>query len=344
MGHDISEVMVDGKLIAEAMYSNSPAWHRLGDIFDLGGSQGPDSEKAMELSHTGWEVAIQKLFLGDGSEVEGRFATVRQDTGKTLGVVGSRYTILQNKDAFAFLDSLQQDGIMRYESAFALAGGARVCLLARLPSVDIIAEGDVSLRYILFENTHDGSGAIACMPTEVRAVCANTVALAYRMGKGMVFNIRHCGDMAIKMHRAKQYLSQFDAAFDLFRDQGRILATRRFSPVDLEQYLEGLFPTPVANGKKKLRGITIRKATVASIRDRYNRRNRELPSVQGSWWALFNAVTEYVDHDSQTRGANDRAKAENRFASVTSGLKAGLKDRAFSLALDMAGVVTSAAA
>jgi len=197
----------------------------------------------------------------------------------------------------------------------------------------------------MFENTHDGSGAIACMPTEVRAVCANTVALAYRMGRGRVFNIRHCGDMAMKLKQAQQYLGQFDEQFDLFRDQGRTLATRKFSQVEIEQYLETLFPTPVADTEnKKLRAITIRKNTVAAIRDHYRRRNRQLPSIQGTWWALFNSVTEYVDHDSRTRGKSDRAKAENRFASVTSGPKAEFKNRAFSLALDMAGVEVRAAA
>jgi len=339
--HDIS--VVNG--IAEAMYANKPAWHHLGEIFELGGSQGPDSERAMELSHLGWMVKTEPIQVVGGKVIEDKYATVRQDTGTALGVVGGRYTILQNRDAFAFLDSLLQDGIMRYESAFALAGGARVVLLARLPSVDTIAEGDDSLRYIMFENTHDGSGAISCMPTEVRAVCANTVALAYRMGKGRVFNIRHCGDMDMKLRQAKQYLSQFDEQFDLFCEQGRTLATRRFSQVELEQYLETLFPTPKPDAEnKKLRAITIRKNTVESIRDHYRRRNRELPSIQGTWWALFNSVTEYVDHDSRTRGASERAKAENRFASVTSGPKAAFKDQAFSLALDMAGIAPAAAA
>jgi phage/plasmid-like protein (TIGR03299 family) len=339
--HDIS--IVNG--VAEAMYANKPAWHNLGEVFDLGGDKGPNSKQAMELSHLGWLVETEPVYLGSGLEIEGKFATVRQDTGTALGIVGGRYTILQNRDAFSFLDGLLQDDIMRYESAFALAGGARVCLLARLPSVDVVAEGDSSLRYILFQNTHDGSGAISCLPTSVRAVCANTVALAYRMGRGQVFNIRHTGDMDVKLKLAEKYLAQFDEQFDLFCEQGRTLATRRFSPVELEQYLETLFPTPVADAEnKKLRAKTIRKNTVEAIRDHYRKRNREIPSIDGTWWSLFNSVTEFVDHDSRTRGANETVKAENRFSSVMAGPKAGLKNRALTLALDMAGVEVAAAA
>lgn len=336
MSHELSIQEEDGKQIVEAMYANNPAWMRLGTIFDPGGKQAPNGDQAIVLSHLDWEVGIEGMRGGETGQDYLRYrGTYRKDTKAPLGVVGTQYHILQNREAFSFLDSLLQDDIMRYEAAFALYGGRHVCLLARMPSIDVIAEGDYHLRYTFFKNTHDGTGAISCYPTGVRHVCANTVRLGEQLAGDMIYTIRHSGDMQYKLNLAKQYLSQFDEAFDLFRDQGRVLATRKFNKVELEQYLETLFPTPEA---EKKRAVTIRQNKVEAIRGHYRNRGRQIPSTDRTWWALFNSVTEYVDHDGQQRGKNDRAKAENRFHSVTSGDKAKLKDRAFALALDMAQV------
>ena len=126
------------------------------------------------------------------------FATVRTDSGDVLGVVGKRYRIVQNRDAFGFLDSLLQDGIMKYESAGALRGGRQVFLLARMPSVDEIVPGDNSLRYVLFSTSHDGTAAIHAVPTSVRVVCANTLRIATASSVGF----RHTDDVKAKLDSA----------------------------------------------------------------------------------------------------------------------------------------------
>jgi phage/plasmid-like protein (TIGR03299 family) len=150
-----------------------------------------------------------------------------------LGVVSDRYKIVQNTDAFNFLDSLLQDGVIRYESAGALKGGRVVWALARMPSQDEIAPGDVSRRYILFSTTHDGSGSVHALPTSVRVVCANTLRIATASDCGF----RHTGDVAKKLEFARQYLSQFDEKFTLFRDKARVLAQRHYSPQQSRDFM-----------------------------------------------------------------------------------------------------------
>ena len=155
MAHQIS--MFDG--VGEAAFALRPAWHGLGRTLDYV----PDSEAMIEAAHLGWSVGARPLVTCDGRSVPGYFATVREDTGAVLGVVSDRYKVVQNRDAFDFLDSLLQDGVLRYESAGALKGGRVVWALARMPSDDEIAPGDVSRRYILFSTTHDGSGSVQRM-------------------------------------------------------------------------------------------------------------------------------------------------------------------------------------
>lgn len=332
MSADIS-VTDDG--IVEAMYANNPAWHGLGKIYDPNGREAPDSATAIEGSNMGWDTLLEPLKLAaDGKEVDGYFATVRSDNRKTLGIVSSKYNVLNNRDAFSFMDSLCMDGIIRYESAFALKGGQKVALLARMPQQsDEIAEGDVSLRYILLYNSHDGTSQLTLTPTSVRVVCANTIRIAIRQSKCSV-SIRHSGQMDDRLREAKVYLSQFDEHFTLFRDKARVLASRQMSFSQAQEYIKILFPAPaIASSATVKRNYADKLSALTRI-------NQEpannLASIKGTFWSMFNTVTQFVDHNGKYRG-NEQAKSERRFLQVVDGPMADFKNQAFELATRMAG-------
>jgi len=258
--------------------------------------------------------------------------------------VGETYVPFQNPEAFAFLDSLVMDGIMRYESAFALRGGEIISVLARLPGVDHYAEGDAGLRYILLSAGHDGNTPIDFLPTSVRVVCANTRRMALQQGKKMIYSIKHTGKMGERLSTARKYISQFDAAFTLYTEQAALLATRQASPSQVVEYLESLFPSKGENGEEKEgRGKTIRDNKVGEIRKYALNPANTLRSVEGSWWGLFNAVTMAIDHGDKFTsrgkdGDDGRAFAENKFLSLMDGGLATLKDAAFVRACEMAGL------
>lgn len=319
MAHEIS----NSRGINEAFYSLQPAWHGLGQVL----SHAPNSATAITAAHLDWQVAMEQLQTASGRLAAEHFATVRQDTGDILGIVSDRYQIVQNKDAFDFLDGLLADGIIRYESAGALRGGKVVWVLARMPSIDTIAEGDDTLRYVLFSTSHDGSQAIQAIPTSVRVVCANTLRVATAGNIG----IRHTGDVAGKLEFAKQYLSQFDEKFTLFRDNARILATRQIIGNQAKDYINTLFPEVKEAGRAQ----TIREGKLSKIRANYRNDRQNIPSIKGSWWSLVNAVTELVDHGSTFKGKG-REKAENKMLSTIDGNGADFKVKAFELALAMA--------
>lgn len=329
MAHEIS--IIGG--IAEAMYAKEPAWHGLGKVL----SDAPNSDTAIREAHLDWPVELEPVAVR-GVDVPGYWATVRQDTGATLGIVGDRYSVIQNREAFDFMDSLLQDGIMKYEAAMALRGGREVCLVARMPSVDSVAEGDNLLRYIMFSTSHDGTGSIRAVPTSVRVVCANTkrLALEKASAKNTGCSIRHTGDLTERLDIVRQYLSQFDKQFTLFRDTAGLLATKRFSREEKLAYLAELFPQPI-NKETKLpategRGHTLWLKKRQKIEEMLRSDTNSLPSMAGTWWALYNAVSEVVDHHSSYKGDN---KAENRYLSVIDGPGAAQKDGAFDLALAM---------
>ena len=345
MSHELS-VLENG--FVEAMYTNKPAWMNMGQIFDPTGNTAPDSSQAGLLSGLDrWTVSKEpcyNLFQGAYQAVPGRYNIVRSDNGRVLGQVGDTYATFQNMEAFSFLDSLVMDGVMRYESAFALRGGAIMSLLARLPGVDHYAEGDAGLRYILLSAGHDGNTPIDFLPTSVRVVCANTRRMALQEGKKLIYSIKHTGKMQERLTIAKRYISQFDKAFTLFRDQAQLLATRQVAPSMVEEYLEALFPSKGVDGEdKSKRGATIRDNKVGEIKRFALNPANVLRPIEGTWWGLFNAVTMAIDHGDKftSRGKADddgRAFEENKFMSLMDGGLATLKDRAFVVACEMAGV------
>lgn len=336
MSHEISTIeTADGRTITEAMYANRPAWHGLGQIFSTDGQDAPDSETALELAHLDWTVEKQPLYLGDGSPAPDCFATVRQDTGAVLGSVGARYSVFQNRDAFAFLDSLQQDGVIRYESAFALRGGRQVALLARMPSVDQFAAGDIGLRYILLRTSHDASCEIDLCPTSVRVVCANTVRAALSRDAKHRTTVRHSGNLDAKLRQVRTYLSIFDRQFTEYRDAARRLAETPIDPAKARDFIDLLFPIRRDDTD---RTKNAREKRVAAVRHAWNHRSNQIAGQ--TWWRMLNSLSYAVDHapEFNRRKGDTRTRAESKFLALVDGDSARLKSQALQLATQMAGL------
>lgn len=340
MAHEITE-RADGK--AEAFFALKPAWHGLGQVLD----HAPDSSTAIEQAGLDWTVEQLPAFarktiatpegevIRDIEAPETRF-NVRSDNGYILGPVGDGYKIVQNSEAFGFMDGLLQDGVIKYESAGSLKNGRIVWILARMPSVDTIAPGDDVFRYVLLTLAHDGTGAIRGLPTATRVVCWNTLSAALgSANKEQIVTIRHQGDMAAKMRRAQFMLAQYDEQFTLHAQACKHLAGKRYTSSDLEAYIEALFPSVEEKGRAR----TIRDNNVADLRVNLESPRQHVGGIGGTWWSALNAVTELIDHQTASRGADDREKDENRMMRNLGlhGYNAGFKQSALELALTMAG-------
>lgn len=334
MAHELSIQTIDGRNIVEAMYANRPAWHDLGTIFDPGGNTAPSWDEAIELAHLDWTVEKEPMKLEDGTAVDNFYALVRQDTRKTLSVVGNEYQVLQNREAGEFIGWLLQDGVMRFETAFAMKDGKDVALLARLPSVDYVTPDDPQLRYLLWSMSHGGA-SITAKITTVRVVCANTLAVALRGKRGSSeIKIRHSGDLDAKLRDAHAYLSQLDAAFTDYTENAAKLASRSVSKDQQHEYVTLLYPALDDDASKRAK--TIRDRAVGEVTKALRSPANSLPSIRGTWWQLFNAVTETVDHGTVARESRDpRERAENRYVRTTKGAGESFKELAFETALTM---------
>ena len=173
-------------------YTREKPWHGLGTMV----KDSPSSAQALCLAGLDWKVEQHPIVTSDGIPLNGFWANVRNIDQKVLGVVSDKYKVVQNEEAFAFTDTLLGEGVT-YETAGALQEGRKVWLLAKLPQKYIIS-GDEITPYLVFSNSHDGSGAIKVAMTPVRVVCNNTLNLALEHAR-RIWSTTHIGDLTGKM-------------------------------------------------------------------------------------------------------------------------------------------------
>ena len=137
MGHGLTD--------SDRMFSvRRPPWHGLGAVLD----DYPRSiDEALDKAGLGWGVRTAPVMVerraawrddfgrerpAELQRAQSYKATLRSHTGDLLGIVGSDYEPLDNREAFGFLDELIGSQL-HFETAGSLWGGRRVWVLARLP-------------------------------------------------------------------------------------------------------------------------------------------------------------------------------------------------------------------
>jgi len=353
VSHNITIVKTeDGRQYEEAFFAGkngnlNPAWHGLGvNVIDA-----QTSSEAIELANLDWEVSLMPVagvddvrdsFIRSEMDSNGNseFYTVVRDfeqTKKILGIVGDKYKPVQNWESFDFVDSLIKDNEILYESAGSLKGGKVVWLLARLPKIDYVTPEDPMKRYLLFSNSHDGSKAIRVVTTNVRVVCNNTLTNALSNNSDGI-KIRHVGDIKSKINAARNVLSKINKEFKAIHELEKSLAKASITKNDFSNYVDVLFPIPKdedGNELEKGNSLSQRNNKVLSIFDCYKDERQQFDSIKDTAWSAYNAVTQYVDHDSRVRVTEKNPENEARMNSSLFEGGARIKRKAFNLAVEM---------
>lgn len=272
----IKEVMYMSAEVETMFYTRQKPWHGLGTMV----TEAPDSKSALELAGLNWTVIQKPIKTQDGLPIPGFKANMRNTDNQVLGVVTDRYKVVQNQDAFAFTDKLLGEGVT-YETAGSLREGHRTWLLAKLPQRYIIS-GDEMTPYLVFMNSHDGTGAIKAAMTPIRVVCMNT--LLY----------------------ADKYMSELGKAIDRMNKIN-------LSDRQVYEYIDALFPLldePTEQQKKNL----------MKMKENVKLRYFEAPDLQHvgkNAYRFVNAVSDFATHAKPLRARKNYR--ENLFARTVDG-------------------------
>lgn len=283
-------------------YTREKPWHGLG----VRVSEAPKSKEALAYAGLDWQVLQEPIFTDGMEEIAGYKANVRSTDRKVLGVVTDRYKVIQNTEAFAFTDALLGEGV-RYETAGSLQGGRKVWLLARLPQEYIISGEQIS-PYLVFSNTHDGSGSVKVAITPIRVVCNNTLNLALHTAK-RCFSMIHTGNVQDKLEEARntffmanQYMSELGKEFERLRNI-------HLTDDKVREYIELLLPEDDSGSVQQLRNIR-------RLRNDMTKRYFEAPdlmNVEKSAYRFINAVSDFATHaEPLRRTANYKENLFNR--------------------------------
>lgn len=268
-------------------------WHGLG--IQVEGAL--SSEEALIRAGLNWNVVQRSITTDTGIQIEGYKANIRDSDDKVLGVVTDRYKIVQNRDAFNFTDDLLGKGV-RYETAGSLQEGRRVWLLAKLPSAYIVA-GDRISPYLVFSNSHDGTGAIKVAMTPIRVVCQNTLNLALSTAD-RIWTANHTGDIELKLENAKETLIRAEDYMDKLGSEIYQLNNHKITDDYVTEMINELLPIPTDASELQEKNVQKLREDIA-MRFYYAPDLLPLPK---SAYRFVNAVSDFATHAKPLRETN----------------------------------------
>jgi phage/plasmid-like protein (TIGR03299 family) len=268
-------------------------------------------------SNPGMSFGELLVAAGIDLEIEGQFATVREDLRLPLGVVGSDYTVWQNWEHFDLAKVLLDGGDIKAETAGSLRDSRVVWLLCRIDR-DLIIGGDEHVPYMLFTSSHDGTAKIRVMPTPVRVVCANTLRFALSSAQSQ-WVTSHTANLSGRVTKARETLKLTWKYMDEFENEVRRLQDQVVADVEFEKIVFDIIPDPEADKDGKV--SERKKANAADKRALVRKaweRSPEVGEFRGTGWGATMAFNTVDLWTGRVHGGEDK-RLERQAARILSG-------------------------
>lgn len=314
--------------IESMFYVREVPWHGLGVRVE----EALTSHEAISAAGLDWQVvqkpiytsdfvcSIGNIHSSDKQLIPNYKANVRDSDNQVLGVVTDRYKVVQNEEAFAFTDALIGEGV-RYETAGSLQGGRKVWLLAKLPEKYIIG-GERIEPFLVFSNSHDGSGAIKVCMTPIRVVCQNTLNLALDTAKRS-WSSKHTVNIKTRLdgvrdtlQLAHRYMERLGLEFDT-------LSRIKLTDKKVMEFVNELIPLADE-------ATAIQRKNVEQLRDDIKIRYFEAPDLKvlgKNGYRFINAISDHATHVKPLRETS--SYRENLFMKTLEGHP--MIDKAFAM-------------
>lgn len=277
------------------------------------------TEEALSAAGLAWSARLEQNYLSMnsastqgstptkvlGDAVPYSYTCVKED-GAILGInLGTKYRIIQNKDAFSPFDYLIDAGRVTYEAMGELFGGEVVWASLKMGEPFNVRGVDPIYPYLLALNSHNSRNRFRVVLAPIRAACQNLVVVG---GKdSTLMSIKHCGDTQNKIQAATVALDMAVGQFVSFTEQMERLASHPITLVEIDSLLLKLFPN------ENKRSESLRRA----IEESYATQENMPHQLAETSYDFYNAVTQWTNHTRRIRGYEDQVQA--RFESVTSG-------------------------
>lgn len=270
-------------------------------------------------------------YISTDNIIDTHSATYIEDNNHTISVVGKGYGVVSNSKAFEFIDLMtsgtlggEQTPII--ETAGILDDGARLYVTAKMPNKFFIDGDDENGidDYIVFTNTHDGSGAVMALFTPIRVICQNTLNAAIRGAVNKV-SFKHTARVGERLEftkeenmryilgilgKHKQFSEEFVAQMYNLKSQSitdtdaTMFATYVMSGVNASEHMR-----LVKSNNMDVLGVseipTRTKNNIISLRDAIESGVGQ-SKFRGTKLWLYNGLTTYLGNDANYKSEEDK--------------------------------------
>ena len=283
------------------------AWHDLGQVVD--GAM--TAEEAIKLANLDYTVEKADVFMKTQDDtnviVDGYYSTYRTDTNQYLGMVKSRYEVVQNKDAFSFFDSIIDSGEAIFETAGALGNGERIFLSAKLPDDFTIGTEKIE-KYIMLTNSHNGTSSVVAGLTNVRVVCNNTLQAALNglENKVSISHIIGAKDKIKEAYKVMGIASKYNLEIEQMFNQ---MLDVKMSEGDLATYFTKVLKPDyisIDGLTQKEMSMRLQNAVDMTLDFAYNHPTQKTIETTGTLWGAYNAISGVYNYGKNYKNSEDK--------------------------------------
>lgn len=318
------------------------AWVRVGTAVEA-----TSAASAAQQAGLDWTVSLHDLQarytypvseqenITIGLPVDNKVGVVKTHDGEAtvIGVVGSKYKVVQNMEVFSTMDSLVDSGEARYAAAGEYNNGASVWMLLELP-IEVNVANDPHCAFLLVKTSHDGSSSVIVKPIIERLFCSNQI---NRIVKGksknaFTYTMKHTqnNNLSVADIRSITQLT-YDSIVE-YETVAADLGAKQVARDKAREYFKRMFPLPklaenvdyslLTQGEK--RALTIATDAREKAWHIYSESDTQ-ENIRGTAFGLWQAVIEYADHYKGKSG-------DRRALAAITGKSDVIKDRALSIA------------
>lgn len=248
---------------------------------------------ALNTAGLNWNVESKPIYDENGLEYPKYRMNVRDEDNFPLGITTNQYRIVQNYEAFDFVNELANDGF-EFERAGSFRDGKAIWVMGKLPKVQIL--GDDIDNNLVFVNSHDGSSGVKVMMTPIRVACANMLNLAIRKAD-RIWAAKHTRSIYNRIEEAKYTLGLANKYITELDIEADTLANKKITDAQLEAIFDAMFSVDKnKDSERKINNIAILKKNFFAC---YN--EKDIAQFKGTVWGAINAMADLVDHSAPTR-------------------------------------------
>lgn len=258
----------------------------------------------------------------------------KENTNEVIGVVGTKYKIVQNMEVFSALDTLVDSGDARYTAAGEYNNGANIWMVMELP-VGVKVAHDPHAAFLLVQSSHDGSCAVRIRPIIERLFCSNQInrIIKGKSRNAYTYTMKHTTNSQLSISDIRNITQLTYTSITEYEAVADTLLNRRVDDRQVKNIFKSVWslPSEVEDMPENLLSQGQRRQRTIALTGRESAWNiySQSPTqenIKGTAFGVWQAVIEHADHYAS--GGSDR-----RAIATISGRNDKIKDRALSLVL-----------